>query len=141
MKIKQRRFPFSSNCAYDSVTYNQMKTRLSQSQAEENKAIAIPNPCLRLRQSFLHYITSDGNNTSSLNTEGWTYPDTWNELSLTSILSISPYLEELTMELLMYNRPRSATSFSFDLELQGMRIKGELTETFKPIFAPCFWMY
>ena len=41
----------------------------------------------------------------------------------------------------MCNRPRSATRFSFDFELQGMMICGAFTEIFKPIFAPCCWMY
>lgn len=71
----------------------------------------------------------------------YSYPEIWNKLSLTSILSISPYSEELTMELSMCNCPKSATSISFDFELQGITIWGAFTDTFNPIFAPCFWMY
>ena len=61
---RNRTFPFSSDSVYDSVAYDPVKTRLSESEAgEEQSNIAIGLKicfCLRLWQCSFHYIVSNG---------------------------------------------------------------------------------
>ena len=69
MKNNRRSRKHNSDFAYDSVAYDVVKTRLSESQAERKQSESLRTSiviglffrfCLRLRQSIFHWIISDG---------------------------------------------------------------------------------